>query len=94
MAKNKRDVYRTEEEKIAVVKKKDNIITFKERWAYGNGSATQIIVQRLKKTKSGAVKIEGRFYDSPWYESMKELLSAIDWDFMRRNWEPDKRDFL
>lgn len=94
MTRKERNFYNTNERKIAALKKKGNIITFKERWAYGNGNAIQIIVMGFKKEKSGAVKIEGRAYDSKWYKSMDELLSAVDWDFMNRNYEPDKRDFL
>lgn len=78
----KKNLYGTTQKKIAAVKKKGNIITFKKQWAYGNGTATQIIVTGFKKTKSGAVKIGGRFYDSPWYESIDKLLEAVDWKFM------------
>ncbi len=94
MTSKERNFYNTDQKKIAAIKKKGNIITFKERWAYGNGNAIQIIVTGFKKTKEGSVKIEGRAYDSNWYKSMDEMLHAIDWDFMNRNYEPDKRDYL
>lgn len=75
-------MYGSKAKRVAAVKKKGNIITFKERFAYGNGNARQIIVMGFKKTKSGAVKIIGRYYDSPWYDNIDQLLKAVDWEFM------------
>lgn len=77
--------YDTEEKKIKFVKKKGNIITFKEPFfpkGTLNESRTQIIVMGTRKEKSGAIKLEGRFYDSNWYNSMQDLLDAVDWDWM------------
>ena len=81
--------YGTEEKKIAFVKKKGNIVTFKEIF-YPRGTANQgfrqiLVTGFLKDRKDGAVKIEGRAYDSNWYNSMGELLAAVDWDWMERS---------
>ena len=77
--------YDTLEKKIATVKKKGNIITFKETF-FPRGTANQgfiqILVRGFKKEKSGAVKIEGGGYDSNWHKNMDDLISAVNWEQM------------
>lgn len=84
--------YDTLEKKIATVKKKGNIITFKERF-FPRGTANQgfiqILVTGFKKDKSGAVKIEGRAFDSNWYTNINELIEAVDFKLMG-DWHDDE----
>lgn len=82
-----RKLYDTHEKKLKTIKTKGNIITFKKTF-YPRGTAnqgyTQILVTGLKKDKSGAVKIEGQWYDSDWYKNMDDLLNAINWEWMEQ----------
>jgi len=77
-------LYDTKEKKVKAVRKKGNIITFKEKF-YPRGTAneghTQIVVTGFKK-QSSSVKIEGRDYDSNWYDSMDDLIKDVDWKQM------------
>ncbi len=77
--------YDTEEKRIKFVKKKGNLVTFKEKF-YPNGTANQgfeqVLVTGFKKDKSGAVRIIGFGHDSLWYDSMDELLEAINFKTM------------
>lgn len=77
--------YDTSEKKIRFLKKKGNIITFKETF-YPRGNhedgRKQIIVMRLQTTKAGVVKIIGAYYDSNLYNSLNDLLDSIDWEWM------------
>lgn len=79
--------YDTLDKKIQFLKKKGNIITFKEPF-YPNGTANdsrkQIIVGKLKQHRTDEVKIIGEFYDSNWYKNINELLDAIDWNLMEK----------
>lgn len=79
--------YDTEEKRIKFVKKKGNLVTFKEKF-YPNGTLNQgfnqVAVTGFKKDKSGAVKIIGFGHDSLWYDSMNDLLEAIDWEQMEK----------
>lgn len=87
MRQIQRRLYATAEEKEDFLTKPGNIITFKEPiypWGTTGESRTQIASRGLKKKSSGHVKIIGEFYDSPWYGSVKELLNAVNWDWMRR----------
>ena len=76
--------YDTIEKRIKTVKKKGNIITFKEPF-YPEGTLNkerrQIIVIRLEKS-AGYVRIVGHFYDSNWYPNLNALLDSIDWEWM------------
>lgn len=86
MKKDNPKLYNTEEKKRKFLKK-GNIITFKHPfYPFGtfNGSRKQIIVNRVHKDRSNAVKIEGSGYDSSWYENMNSLFEAIDWDWMEK----------
>jgi hypothetical protein len=78
-------LYGTTEKKLKFLRKKGNIITFKEPFyprGTANESRQQIIVHSINKERSGAVKIEGQYYDSNWYDSIEALLEAIDWNWM------------
>lgn len=81
----KENRYDTHEKKLQFLKKKGNIITFKESF-YPKGTASesrkQIIVHSLKQHRTGEVKIVGPYYDSDWYKSQDELMDAIDWNLM------------
>ncbi len=76
--------YNTKQKKLDAVRTKGNIITFKDKF-YPKGKANpghrQIIVQRLQKEKAGC-KIIGEFYNSDWYDSLDDLLDAVDWQLM------------
>lgn len=80
-------LYDTDEKKMKAIKKKGNIITFK--WPFhprgtANKNHTQIIVTGIRKERSGAIKIEGRGYDSDWYDNTNDLFDAIDWEWMEK----------
>jgi hypothetical protein len=83
--KNKRYRYDTSEKKMKFLRKKGNIITFKKPF-YPRGTANegriQIIVEQLRRHRTGETKIIGTFYDSDWYKNSDELINAIDWDRM------------
>lgn len=74
-------------EKTAIVKKSGNIITFKRSWPTGNGDRVkQITVIRLALSRSStSAKIEGRSYDTPWYDSLEDLLKAVNWGITGKN---------
>lgn len=80
-----RKLYDTHEKKLKTIKKKGNIITFKKKF-YPKGTAnqgyTQILVAGIRREKSGAIKIEGQWYDSDWYDSEDKLIDAINWEWM------------
>lgn len=80
--------YDTRTKRIAFVKKKGSIVTFKEKF-YPRGTLDkgydQIAITRFKKVKSGAIQLEGVGRDSRWYNSLDELIDAIDWGIME-NW--------
>lgn len=83
MAKPK---YDTQEKRIRFLKKRGNIVTFKEQF-FPNGTAnpgrTQILVGWLEKAKTtGHVKLVGQTYDTPWFDSIERLSEAVDWDRM------------
>lgn len=73
----------SDEDKLKWLKKKGNIITFKEAFYPKGDNFTQIVVVGFVKQKD-SVKIEGRAYDTPWM-TVKELINAVDWDWMQRN---------
>jgi hypothetical protein len=81
----RKKLYDTKEKKLKAIRKKGNIITFKKPFYPNgtiNGSRKQIIVTGIKKDRSGAIKIEGQWYDSDWYDSVEELLDAVNWEWM------------
>lgn len=84
-------LYDTIAKRIKVIKKKGNIITFKEPFSWKGAVYTQILVTGFKK-QNGSVKIIGTNRDSNWYNSMNDLLNAIDWERMEE-WHNDE-DFL
>lgn len=77
--------YNTRQKRIKFVSTKGSILTFKKPIGIKGESKPQILSRGLEKSrKTGAVKIIGPFYDSPWYSSMDELLDAMDWEQMAR----------
>lgn len=76
--------YNTKDKRIKTLKKKGNIITFKEKF-YPRGTSnqgfSQILITGVSKQK-GSIKLEGRAYDTPWYGSIEELIKAVDWKTM------------
>lgn len=86
VSKNK-NLYDTAEKRLKAIRKKRNIITFKEQF-YPRGTSEQgykqIMVMGVKKDRSGAIKILGQSYDSNWYNSVDELINAVDWEWMEQ----------
>ncbi|MFL5763891.1 MAG: hypothetical protein ACJ77K_08130 [Bacteroidia bacterium] len=80
--------YNTKAKRMAVVKRKAMILTFKEPFWWKGEQFKQIYTEGLEKSK-GAVKVIGFTRDTPWYKSMDELLAAIDWDLME-DWHRDE----
>lgn len=77
----------TDFKKEAILKKKGNIIIFKELLQPTDEGRKSIAVQGfVKSRKTGAVKIEGSAYDTQWFSSMQDLINAVDWS----KWEKDK----
>mgnify|MGYP001563009726 CR=1 FL=1 len=78
-------LYNTQQKRIDFASKKGNLLTFKTPITWKGESKKQIINYGLEKDrKAGAVKIIGFGYDSPWYNSMKELIDAMDWEQMAK----------
>lgn len=75
--------FNTDEEKRAFIKV-GNIITFKDPLpGFPRG---QIAVAKIKRDKSGAIKLINPFgTESPWYQSEKDLVDAIDWQWISKN---------
>ncbi len=61
--------YDTPQKRLAAVRKKGNIITFKEPYSWMGESFKQIIVYGMEKER-GAVKIISGNRDSKWYKSI------------------------
>jgi len=77
----------TDAKKESILKVKGNLINFKELLEPTDDGNKSIIVQNfVKSKKSGSVKIEGRSYDTQWFESMQDLINAVDWS----KWEGNK----
>jgi hypothetical protein len=75
--------FSTDEEKRAFIEV-GNIITFKD--PLPGFQTGQIAIAKIQRTKSGAIKIINPFgTESPWYQSEKDLIDAIDWDWMTQN---------
>ena len=83
MAKRKKMLYDTQEKKAKFVRKRGNIITFKQPFNWMGESYTQIMVSYLEKSR-GHVKINGFGKDSPWYDSIDKLIDAVNWEQMER----------
>ncbi len=64
--------------------KSGNILTFKDPLpSFPTG---QIVIAKIQRTKSGAIKIINPFgTESPCYQSEKDLIDAIDWEWMAEN---------
>ena len=77
----------TDAKKEAILKKKGNIIIFKEVLEPTDEGRKSIAVQRfVKSRKTEAVKLEGSAYDTQWFESLQDLINAVDWS----KWENNK----
>lgn len=85
----KRKLYDTDAKKMAFVKKSGNLVTFKKDFRWNGRDYGQIMVSGFQKQK-GSVKIIGFGRDTPWYDSMDDLLKAIDWDLMEQ-WHASER---
>ncbi len=76
-------LYDTNDKKVKAVRKKGNIITFKEKF-YPRGTSDdgfkQILVTGF--LNNGSVKIEGKSYDTKWYDSIDSLIKDVDWEKM------------
>ena len=78
-------IYNTQQKKIDFASKKGNLLTFKKPISWKGESKKQIINYGLEQDrKSGAIKIIGFGYDSPWYKSINELIDAMDWEQMSK----------
>lgn len=76
--------YDTREKRIEFLNRKGSIITFKNPF-YPVGSKTsrtQIIAIKIYEPDSGGIRILGLYCNSDVYNSLDELLDAIDWDEM------------
>jgi hypothetical protein len=75
--------FNTDDEKRAFIKV-GNILTFKDPLpGFPRG---QIAVAKIKRDKSGAIKLINPFgTESPLYQSEKDLLDALDWSWMASN---------
>ncbi|SKA33195.1 hypothetical protein SAMN04488128_103788 [Chitinophaga eiseniae] len=83
-SENKR-LYDSKEKQLKSLKRKGNIITFKNPiypWGTSGESRNQIIVHSLQVFRDGAVRIIGNSYDTDWYADIDKLLDAIDWQWM------------
>lgn len=75
--------FKTDEEKRAFIKL-GNIITFKK--PLPDFPNQQIAISKIKRDKSGAIKIINPFgTESPWFKSEQDLIDAINWDWMSNN---------
>ncbi len=79
--------YDTAEKKAKALRKKGNIITFKEMF-YPNGTAnqgyTQIIVNYIQKSGSSVILHGENGIQTQWYKSIDELIDAVDWETMEK----------
>ncbi len=73
--------YNTKAKRVKTVKQKGNIITFKTPFRWKGTEYSQILVHGFE-TQKGSVKIIGFGRDTNWFNSMDELLNAINWDLM------------
>ena len=71
---------KSDDEKLKILRKKGNIITFKMPFYPKGDNFKQIIVTGFLK-ENNSVKIEGCAFDTPWL-TVSELIDAVDWDFM------------
>src|ERR1051326_1039232 len=81
MAKTKK--YDTKAKRIAFVRRKGSILTFKKPIRWMGESFSQILSYGIEKDR-GFVKIVGFGKDTPWFKNMDALISAIDWKKMER----------
>lgn len=61
-----------------------HVLTFKNRLP--GLSSFQVAIADIKQSKAGQIKIINPFgNETPWFNSMQELLDAIDWVWMEQN---------
>lgn len=77
----KKKKYGTHAQKIKTLKTAGNIITFKKPFWWKGDPFRQILVQELDIQK-GAVRIIGFTRVTAWFNSINELIDAVDWDQM------------
>lgn len=77
--------YDTQDKQIKALKKKGNIITFKNKFRFLGSAYSQITVTGFEKSRqTGYVKIIGFGRDTPWFANMEQLINAVDWAWMDR----------
>ena len=81
----KNEKYYTKEQKTKTLKRKGSIITFKEPFWWNGERFIQIMVQGIEKEK-GSVKIIGFSRNTKWFDSMKDLIKAVNWNLME-HWQ-------
>ena len=92
-SKNRTDkLYDTREKRLKTLKQKGNIITFKVPFMWKGVSYSQIDITHFKVEKSGACMIIGYTRDTPRFETIDNLISAIDWDIMEK-WHAVNKNF-
>jgi hypothetical protein len=77
-------LYGTQEDKIKTLKKKGNIITFKEPFRWKGDTFTQILISGFIKDRQGNVKIEASNRDSNWYPNINAMVEAVNWEYMEK----------
>ena len=77
-------LYGNEGDKIKALRKKGNIITFKEPFFWKGESFTQILITAFTKDSRGNLKLEASNRDSNWYPNINALVDAVDWDWMEK----------
>jgi hypothetical protein len=89
----------TKKQKEELVQKRGAIITFKGPVFQGATMGKQIIVERFEKDKdSDEVRIIGPFFNTTWFDDMKDLLDHVDWKSMWESYSYDsgikRRDIM
>jgi len=76
----------TKEKRLSFVIK-GNIVTFKKAQGYNINfkPLKQILVKFIHQPNNSACQLIGENFDSEWYNSIDELLDAINWEWMEEN---------
>ena len=77
-------LYDTRNKRIATLKEKGNIITFKKDQTNGTKTFQQLVTLGFVTTQKKEVKIIAMGFDTKYYKNIDVLLDAIDWDWMER----------
>jgi hypothetical protein len=79
-------LYDSYEKKKKFLNTEGNILTFNVPFLLNGQEYSQIINMGLEYDKEGGVRIKGwNMRDTPWYESIDDLILAVDWNSME-NW--------